>query len=173
MRALASALLVLTLAACESPTYQTEPRAIGKPAAEPSPAASGDDAAEDVHAEPPEATPAEEETAGSPETARPSDAQNTPEPPAPEATVGPTSTILATYEGRLADGTVFDSGTGVRFPLPNLIEGMQSGLIGMVEGESKRLVIPPDLAYGERGIPGRVPPGATLTFEVTVVRILD
>ena len=93
-----------------------------------------------------------------------------PESAAPE-TVLPTSTILVDYEGRLDDGTVFDSGENVEFQVPRLISGMQDGLTGMRAGESKTLVIPPEKGYGAAG-GGPIPPNATLTFDVTVHEIL-
>lgn len=71
------------------------------------------------------------------------------------------------YEGRLDDGTVFDSGERVDFRLPELISGMQEALVGMRAGESKTITIPPEKGYPE-GIPGLIPPGSTLTFDVTV-----
>ena len=96
--------------------------------------------------------------------------QTEPTSPAPE-TVLPTSTVLVDYEGRLDDGTVFDSGQNVEFWLPQLISGMQEGLVGMRAGESQTLVIPPEKGYGAAG-GGPIPPNATLTFDVTVREIL-
>ncbi|OZC04742.1 hypothetical protein BSZ36_14005 [Rubricoccus marinus] len=76
------------------------------------------------------------------------------------------------YEGRLEDGTVFDSGEGVTFRLPEMIDGFREEVVGMREGETKTFSIPPENGYGAMGIPGAVPPNATLTFEVTVYEIL-
>ncbi|MEM1055353.1 MAG: FKBP-type peptidyl-prolyl cis-trans isomerase [Bacteroidota bacterium] len=92
-------------------------------------------------------------------------------PEAPE-TVTTTSVLLVDYEGRLDDGTVFDDGQNTRFIMQQLIPGMQDALVGMRAGESKTLSIPPEEAYGAGGIPGVIPPNATLTFDVTVHEIL-
>lgn len=86
----------------------------------------------------------------------------------PDAVATPTSTVTVDYEGTLADGTVFDSGTGVTFALDEVIPGFQTGIAGMRVGETKTLVIPPEQAYGAAGAPPDVPPNATLTFVVTL-----
>ena len=69
----------------------------------------------------------------------------------PYSTAG--STVEVHYEGRLADGTVFDSsydrGETTTFPLRNVIKGWQEGLQIMQEGSSAILTIPPELGYGE------------------------
>jgi FKBP-type peptidyl-prolyl cis-trans isomerase len=84
-------------------------------------------------------------------------------------------TITVHYTGWLDDGTVFDSsverGQPATFPLSGLIPGWQEGIPGMKEGGKRRLVIPPELAYGESGSPPAVPPNAELTFEIEVLSI--
>lgn len=116
-------------------------------------------------------------------TACQSDPGTEAEGPAPEAsaeavapeipeTVTTTSVLLVDYEGRLEDGTVFDGGQNRQFVLPELIRGMQNALVGMRAGESKTITIPPEEGYGSAGIPGVIPPNATLTFDVTVHEIL-
>jgi FKBP-type peptidyl-prolyl cis-trans isomerase FkpA len=88
----------------------------------------------------------------------------------------PTSADLALieYTGRLEDGTVFDTNVGGQpLPLPvapgSSIEGFSEGLQLMRKGGRYKLRLPPKLAYGERGIPGAIPPNATLEFDVTLV----
>ncbi|MEY1660909.1 FKBP-type peptidyl-prolyl cis-trans isomerase [Isoalcanivorax beigongshangi] len=83
-------------------------------------------------------------------------------------------TIVAHYHGTLIDGTVFDSsverGAPATFPLAGVIKGWQDALQLMSVGDKWRIVLPPELAYGERGT-GAIPPGATLVFEVELVDI--
>ena len=78
-------------------------------------------------------------------------------------------TVTIHYRGTLQDGTEFDSsyarGQPATFPLDNLIKGWQEGIPGMKVGGKRRLTIPPDLAYGQRRMPG-IPPGSTLNFEI-------
>ncbi|XP_043235741.1 peptidyl-prolyl cis-trans isomerase FKBP2-like [Amphibalanus amphitrite] len=81
------------------------------------------------------------------------------------------------YTGTLEDGTEFDSsiprGQPLTFTLGSgqVIKGWDQGLIGMCEGEKRKLVIPPDLGYGSSGAPPKIPGGATLVFEVDLVKI--
>jgi peptidylprolyl isomerase len=75
--------------------------------------------------------------------------------------------------GVLEDGTRFDSsfeqGEPVRLPLDLTIEGWRQGMVGMLPGEVRQLVVPPALAFGEEGQPPVVPPNATLTFEIELI----
>jgi peptidylprolyl isomerase len=93
----------------------------------------------------------------------------------PKAEVG--SVVKVHYTGTLADGTVFDSshnrGEPISFPLGigRVIPGWDEGISLMNEGGQAILVIPPDLAYGEQGAGGVIPPNATLTFEVELVEV--
>jgi len=85
--------------------------------------------------------------------------------------------VLVDYEGRLANGEKFDSSYDRREPFSfkigagQVIQGWEEGVIGMKVGGKRKLVIPPDLAYGEAGAPPRIPPNATLTFEVKVLKV--
>jgi FKBP-type peptidyl-prolyl cis-trans isomerase len=76
----------------------------------------------------------------------------------------------------LEDGTQIESNVGgnpFKFTLGqgDVIKGWDEGLVGMKVGETRTLTIPPDLAYGEAGSPPKIPPNATLTFEVKLVAI--
>ena len=85
-------------------------------------------------------------------------------------------TLLVEYTGMFPDGKVFDS-TGGRGPFSfilqsgQVIKGWDQGIEGMRVGEVRRLTIPPDLAYGERGRPPTIPAAATLIFEVELVGV--
>lgn len=88
-----------------------------------------------------------------------------------------TDVVLVHYEGRLIDGTVFDSsyrrGEPISFPLNRVISGWTEGVGLMRVGEARELVIPSELAYGTRGVPGAIPPNATLVFKVELLEIID
>ncbi|XP_046403494.1 peptidyl-prolyl cis-trans isomerase FKBP2 [Ischnura elegans] len=81
------------------------------------------------------------------------------------------------YTGSLEDGTVFDSSYERKNPLTftlgsgQVIKGWDRGLLGMCEGEKRKLVIPSELGYGAHGSPPKIPGGATLIFEVELVKI--
>ena len=84
-------------------------------------------------------------------------------------------TVTVNYRGTLVDGTEFDSsykrGEPATFPVAGVIPGWTEALQLMKEGEQVQLVIPPDLAYGERGAGGVIPPGATLVFDVELISV--
>ncbi|WP_448586792.1 FKBP-type peptidyl-prolyl cis-trans isomerase [Thermaurantiacus sp.] len=87
---------------------------------------------------------------------------------------GPTDLVLVHYEGRLADGTVFDSsyarGQPAVFAVSDVIPGWSEALQLMRPGAKYRLVIPPGLAYGARGAGGVIPPNAVLFFDVELLQ---
>lgn len=81
------------------------------------------------------------------------------------------------YTGTLEDGTEFDSSYPRGQPLSftigagQVIKGWDQGLLGMCEGEKRRIVIPPELGYGKAGAGDKIPGGATLIFETELVKI--
>ena len=79
------------------------------------------------------------------------------------------------YEGRLIDGTVFDSsyqrGEPISFLLSQVIPGWQEGVQLMSVGAKYELTIPPALGYGQTGVPGVIPKNAPLVFDVELLRI--
>lgn len=89
---------------------------------------------------------------------------------------GATDKVRCHYEGRLLDGTVFDSsykrGEPADFGLNQVIPGWTEGVQLMKEGAKYRFHIPYLLAYGEQGAPGAIPPYATLVFDVELVKVL-
>jgi FKBP-type peptidyl-prolyl cis-trans isomerase FkpA len=104
--------------------------------------------------------------------------------PGAGATVAGGQTAVVQYTGWLYEasatdnkGKQFDSsrsgGQPFKFPLGtgSVIKGWDQGVAGMKIGESRRLIIPPDLAYGDNGAGGVIPPGATLVFDIDLIAI--
>ena len=84
----------------------------------------------------------------------------------------PTATdqVLVTYEGHLADGTLFDAGPRpTAFPVSGVVPGFAEALQLMQKGGRYRFWIPAPLAYGAEGVPGAIPPNAELEFIVTLL----
>jgi FKBP-type peptidyl-prolyl cis-trans isomerase FkpA len=92
--------------------------------------------------------------------------------PSPKAS----DTVKVHYQGTLVDGTVFDSsiqrGQPATFPLGNVIKCWTEGVQEIKVGGKARLVCPADIAYGDRGSPPAIKPGATLIFEVELLEIV-
>ncbi|HEU4402403.1 MAG TPA: FKBP-type peptidyl-prolyl cis-trans isomerase [Candidatus Polarisedimenticolia bacterium] len=87
----------------------------------------------------------------------------------------PADKVKVHYKGTLIDGTVFDSsidrGEPAVFPLSGIIPCWAQGLQAMKVGGKSRLICPSELAYGDRGAPPKIKPGATLVFEVELLGI--
>ncbi len=85
-------------------------------------------------------------------------------------------TVRCHYEGTLIDGQIFDSsyqrGEPADFGLRQVIAGWTEGVQLMKEGSKYRFYIPYNLAYGERGAGGSIPPFAALIFDVELIQIL-
>ena len=88
----------------------------------------------------------------------------------------PAATVQVHYRGTLADGTEFDSshkrGQPATFPLSRVIPCWTEGVSKMKEGGKAKLICPPNIAYGAQGAGAAVPPNATLTFEVELIKVM-
>jgi len=91
------------------------------------------------------------------------------------ASPGPDDTVKVHYHGTLRDGTVFDSsvdrGTPAEFPLAGVIPCWTQSLQTMKVGGKYKVTCPSDIAYGDRGSPPAIQPGASLTFEVELLDV--
>ena len=86
-----------------------------------------------------------------------------------------TSNVKVHYTGMFLDGKVFDSsvqrGETIDFGLNQVIKGWIEGVQLMNEGSKYKFYIPSNLAYGERGAGGVIPPNADLIFEIELIKI--
>jgi peptidylprolyl isomerase/FKBP-type peptidyl-prolyl cis-trans isomerase FklB len=84
--------------------------------------------------------------------------------------------VKVNYEGKLIDGTVFDSsyqrGVPAAMPLKGLIKAWQEALPLMRPGDEWILYVPPSLGYGDEGAGGTIPPGAALIFRIELLGVL-
>lgn len=86
-------------------------------------------------------------------------------------------TVVINYQGNLEDGTEFDSSYKRNKPFETqigvgrVIKGWDDGVVGMKVGGKRKLTIPYTMAYGEQGIPGSIPPKATLIFTLELLEI--
>lgn len=91
----------------------------------------------------------------------------------PQAQKG--QTVKVHYTGTLENGQKFDSsrdrGEPIEFPLGvgYVIKGWDEGIAQLRVGDKAKLTIPGDMGYGARGVPGTIPPNATLIFDVELV----
>jgi peptidylprolyl isomerase len=86
-------------------------------------------------------------------------------------------TVSVQYIGKLEDGSIFDSSYSRNQPFTftlgvgQVIKGWDEGVASMQVGGKRKLMIPPELAYGSRGAGGVIPPNATLDFEVELLSV--
>ena len=86
--------------------------------------------------------------------------------------------VVVNYTGKLEDGSIFDSSLNPgREPFTftlgvgSVIKGWDVGVKGMKVGGRRRLTVPPELGYGDKGAGSVIPPGATLIFEVDLLEV--
>lgn len=86
------------------------------------------------------------------------------------------SRVKVHYTGKLKNGETFDSSVGrepfeVTVGKGEVIKGWDKGLVGMKQGGKRKLTIPHDLGYGEQGSPPKIPPRATLLFDIELLEV--
>lgn len=86
--------------------------------------------------------------------------------------------IQVEYVGSLANGEEFDSTSDqgpytFRLGTGQVIDGLDEGLESMRVGGTRRVTIPPDYAYGNIGLPPRIPPNATVVYEVKLLKVTE
>jgi FKBP-type peptidyl-prolyl cis-trans isomerase FkpA len=93
------------------------------------------------------------------------------------ATANAGDDVVVHYVGKLTNGQQFDSSRNRRDPLDfalgagDVIKGWDQGVAGMKVGGMRKLTIPPELAYGDKGCGGVIPPNATLVFDVELLEV--
>lgn len=86
-------------------------------------------------------------------------------------------TIVVNYVGKLLDGKKIDSSYDRNQPFAfvlgsgQVIQGWERGILGMKTGGERKLTIPPEMAYGESGVPNAIPPNSTLVFEIELLEV--
>lgn len=157
-RALSVLVLALMLAACNRGGPAADPAELAKAASEAAAYMDGNAKAEGVHA-------------------LPSGVQYkiVRSGPATGLKPGPNDEVKVHYEGKLVDGTVFDSsyerGAPAAMPLPALIPAWKEALQLMRPGDEWLLYVPPALGYGEEGA-GEIPPNSVLIFRIELIDVL-
>lgn len=83
-------------------------------------------------------------------------------------------TVEILYLGTLVDGREFENALekSIKVPVGGMISGLQEGLLTMKEGGKRVLIIPPNIGYGEGGVPGRIPSNSVLIFELEMLQIV-
>merc|ERR1711970_647429 len=96
-------------------------------------------------------------------------------PEACDIKVKKTDLLTMHYTGTLEDGTKFDSSVDRNEPfqfqigIGQVIKGWDEGIVGMCVGENRKLIVPPELGYGDQGAGDIIPPKATLFFEIELI----
>lgn len=84
----------------------------------------------------------------------------------------PADSIVISYKGYTLDGHLFGEGEAIEFRIAQLIEGLRIGVLQMKAGDRTIIIVPSELAYGDTGAGQDIPGGATLLFDVELLRIL-
>lgn len=92
-------------------------------------------------------------------------------------TAKPGSRLVVHYTGWFLDGKKFDSSKDRRMPFKfvlgkgEVVKGWEEGIIGMKEGGKRKLMVPPELGYGEKGVGDFIPPDTPLIFEIELLKV--